>query len=92
MELRAQLRTMLHDLEHTDQVHAELRESVLPSSEAALDAWERQAASGEVLRLQVIDARRRLLEIRRRELDASIDRAWARVRFAILAAAVGGAA
>ena len=92
VQLRAQLRTMFHDVEHTDQVHADLRASVLPSSEEALNAWERQAASGEVLHLHVLDARRRLLEVRLREIDARVDRAWARVRLAIFAAVVGGAA
>lgn len=92
VQLRAQLRTMLHDLEHTEQVHADLHGRVLPTSEAALQAWERQAASGEVLRLQVLDARRRLLEVRRREVEARVDRAWARVRLAIFAAVVGGEA
>jgi len=92
VQLRAQLRTMFHDVEHTQQVHVDLHESVLPSSEAALQAWERQAASGEVLRLQVLDARRRMLEVQRREIEARVDRAWARVRVAIFAAIVGGAA
>ena len=89
VQLRASVRTMVHDVDHAQRVLDELREHVVPASADALRGWERQAASGEALPLQVLDARRRLVEARRREAVANVDRAWSRVRLATFVAAIG---
>jgi outer membrane protein TolC len=88
---RALLGLAVHDVEHTEEILAALQEGVLPASAQAVTLRQRQLSAGEATVLEVLDARHSLFEASRAVYRALRDRAWARIRLAVLFQAVGGA-
>lgn len=88
---RALLELAVHDVEHTEEVLASLQQGVLPASEEAVTLRQRQLSAGEATVLEVLDARHALFEASRALQRALRDRAWARIRLAVLFQAAGGA-
>ncbi len=87
LALRSIVLRAVHELGHTQRVHDQLDTVLVPACDRAVQLREREAALGEALQIEVIDARRRALEVRARLIDARIDRAWSRTQVALLAAA-----
>lgn len=87
---RNMLGTVLHEVEHTEEVFNTLRTRLVPASERAVTMREKQMQAGEGILLDVVDARRSLFDAKRALLVAQHERAWARIRLATLFVAVRG--
>jgi cobalt-zinc-cadmium efflux system outer membrane protein len=92
-QIRAQAALVLafHEIEHTDEVFTLLATRLVPAAERATTLRERQLELGDGTLLDVIDARRTVLDARVRLVRATRDRAWARIHVRVLAAATNGA-
>lgn len=89
---RVALALAAHEVEHAGEVYEALRGSVVPASARAVALRERLLVGGEGTVLEVIDARRTLLDAASRLVRATRDRAWARIRLVSLLRALRGAA
>jgi outer membrane protein TolC len=87
---RAMVEVALHEVEHTDEVWTLIRTTLLPAAERAAAMREKQLRAGEGTVLDVIDARRGVLDARARLVRAFRERAWARVQINLLATATAG--
>ncbi len=83
----AELRLAAHDVEHSTEVYDALVANLLPASERAVALRERQLTVGEGTILDVLDARRSLVDARIRWVRAAHDRTSARLRWSVLAQA-----
>ncbi len=88
---RAAIALALHEVEHTEEVFTLLASRMVPAAERAAALRERQLQLGEGTILDVIDARRGVLEARARLVRATRERAWARISIHLLWAATRGA-
>jgi len=87
---RAAVTLALHEVEHTEEVFTLLQTSLVPAAERATLLRERQLKMGDGTLLEVIDARRTMLDARVRLVRATRERAWARIQIHLLAEATRG--
>lgn len=88
---RAALAFAFHEVEHTEEVFQLLVTRLVPAAERAASLRERQLKVGEGTLLDVIDARRGVLEARTRLVRATRERSWARIYIRLLSEMTRGA-
>ncbi|MBP9085079.1 MAG: TolC family protein [Kofleriaceae bacterium] len=87
---RTMLSTVVHEVEHSEEVFAALRNRLVPAAERAVAMRDKQLQAHEGILLDVVEARRGFFEAHSQLIQARRDRAWARIRMATLFAAVRG--
>lgn len=85
---RAELRWALHEVEHSGEVLAAVRDQLLPAVEEGIAARERIYRAGDATLLEVLQGRRQGLAARGRLEQARAREAWARVKAWLLLSAL----
>jgi outer membrane protein TolC len=87
---RTMLSTVVHEVEHSEEIFTALRNRLVPAAERAVAMRDKQLQAHEGILLDVVEARRGFFEAHSQLIQARRDRAWARIRLATLFAAVRG--
>jgi len=82
--------SLVHEVEHTEEVHDLLRDALLPSSEENLRLSRLAFEAGEQTLLEVLRAQEQVVDLRMRLHRAEAERALARLRLALFLGALDG--
>lgn len=85
-----ELESALHEVEHTGEVLAKLRDVLVPAAEDAAARRQRAVEVGESTIVELLAARRTALLARARLTDAEAAHVWARIEAWLLLEATGG--
>lgn len=86
----SELESALHEVQHTGEVLAKLRDVLVPAAEEAAARRQRAVEVGESTIVELLAARRTALLARARLTDAEAAHVWARIEAWLLLEATGG--